>query len=347
MATYTPLPLPEARRIGARLGREVLSVEGLAAGSVNSNYALTCRDGERLFLRIYEEQGPEGAAGEVALLGWLARRGVPAVCPLEDAEGVAIDLLGEQPVAVFPWVRGEICCQARVTPERAHVVGAALARIHQVGGPHPRPGRFRTSDLLARCGVIEGASSPELAAMAPRLRAWLTEVEALRSPDAPRGLCHGDLFRDNVLWEGSSLAALLDFESASDAPYTFDLAVTLLAWCYGDELRRDLAAAMVAGYQSERPLTPADLAAFHAETLLAALRFATTRVTDYAMRAPAGSKPTRDYRRFLARFDEVRRLGASGWLAFLGVLSLELRSKFCIHDLLRSIPPAPLSSGQA
>ncbi len=319
MATYTPLPLPEARRIGARLGRDVLSVEGLAAGSVNSNYALTCRDGERLFLRIYEEQGPEGAAGEVELLGWLVRHGIPAVRPLEDAVGVSLDLLGERPVAVFPWVSGQICCQAQVTPERAHAVGAALARIHQVGGPRPRPGRFRTSDLAARCGVIESASSPELAAVAPRLRAWLAEVEALRSPDAPRGLCHGDLFRDNVLWEGSSLAALLDFESASDEPYTFDLAVTLLAWCYGDDLRRELATAMVAGYQTERPLTPADRAAFHAETLLAALRFAITRVTDYAMRAPPGATPTRDYRRFLARFGVVRALGAPGWLAFLGL----------------------------
>ncbi|MCS6900291.1 MAG: homoserine kinase, partial [Myxococcales bacterium] len=82
-----------------------------------------------------------------------------------------------------------------------------------------------------------------------------------------------------------------------------------------------LAAAMVAGYQSERPLTPEDLAALHGETLLAALRFATTRITDYAMRAPPGAKPTRDYRRFLARFEAVRRLGPSGWRAFLGVAS--------------------------
>ncbi|MCS6901140.1 MAG: phosphotransferase, partial [Myxococcales bacterium] len=240
MATYTPLPLPEARRVGARLGRDVLSVEGLAAGSVNSNYVLTCRGGERLFLRIYEEQGPEGAAAEVALLRWLVDRGVPAVCPLEDAKGEALDRLGERPVAVFPWVDGEILCQARVTPERARVVGAALARVHLAGAPTLRPGRFRTSDLLARCAVIESAPSSELASEASRLRTWLKEVEALRSPEAPRGLCHGDLFRDNVLWEGPCLVALLDFESAAEEAFTFDLAVALLAWCYGEELRRDL-----------------------------------------------------------------------------------------------------------
>lgn len=322
MATYTPLPFPEAHRIAARFGREVTSIEGLVAGSVNSNYRLTCRDGERIFLRIYEEQSAEGAAGEVELLDWLIDRGLPAVRPLRGLDGGALDELGGRSVALFPWVDGEICCQALVSPERARIIGAALARIHRIGAPHPRPGRFRVADLFARCDRIEEASAPELAAMAPRLRGWLAEVEARRSTEAPRGLCHGDLFRDNVLWQGLSLRALLDFESASDEPFAFDLAVTILAWCHGDELRRDLASALVAGYQSERPLLPGDRAALHAETLLAALRFTVTRITDYSMKAHLGASNFRDYRRFLARFEVVQGLGHDGWLAFLGLDSL-------------------------
>jgi hypothetical protein len=32
------------------------------------------------------------------------------------------------------------------------------------------------------------------------------------------------------------------------------------------------------------------------------LRFATTRITDFAMRTPAGQTPKRDFKRFLARY---------------------------------------------
>lgn len=319
MATHTHLPLPDARRIAASFGRDVLSVEGIPAGSVNSNYALQCASGERLFLRIYEEQDAAGAEGEAELLDWLGTHGLPVVQPLRDPEGKALEHLGERPVALFPWRTGQSLCQAMVRPNHTHAIGAALARLHRVGGPRPRPGRFRVEDLFARCARIEQASDPELASMAPRLRGWLREVEARRSPAAFRGLCHGDLFRDNVLWSGDSLAAILDFESASDEPYTFDLAVTLLAWCYGDSLQQELAIALVQGYQTERPLPPEDRDAFHAEASLAALRFTTTRITDYAMRAHLGTVGFRDYRRFLARYETLQRLGPQGWLAFLAL----------------------------
>ncbi len=319
MATYTPLPIDEARRIALIFGHEVASVEGLKAGSVNSNYALTTPRGERLFLRIYEEQSAEGAAAEVELLGWLSERGVPVVQPLRAPDGGAVASLGRRPVSVFPWVAGEIRCQATVTPGHTRAVGEALARVHLAGAPRPRPGRFRVEDLRARCDVIEQAPQPELAALAPGLRSLLDEVEALRHPQAHRGLCHGDLFRDNVLWQGPSLAALLDFEVACDDRFAFDLAVTTLAWCYGDDFSGPLAAALVAGYQSIRPLPAEDLEALHAEAQLAALRFTVTRITDYAMRAHLGANIFRDYRRFLARFEALRAMGPRGWRSLLGL----------------------------
>lgn len=319
MATYTPVSLAEARHLAAPLGLQVVSVEGIQAGSVNSNYALRLADGGRVFLRIYEEQSAEGARGEAALLGWLRERGVPAVGPLPTPAGAPEPTIQGRPAALFPWVEGEVCCQARVTPRHTHAIGQALARVHVAGGPEARPGRFRVADLLARCDVIEGSSAPELSAMAPRLRGWLREAEEQRSPDARRGLCHGDLFRDNVLWRGDQLAALLDFESASDEPFAFDLAVTVLAWCYGDDFSASLAGSLVTGYQSVRPLPPEDTSALFAESRLAALRFTTTRITDYAMRAHLGANVPRDYRRFLARFLAIDALGPTGWLRLLGM----------------------------
>jgi homoserine kinase type II len=132
----------------------------------------------------------------------------------------------------------------------------------------------------------------------------------LRDPELPLGICHGDLFRDNVLWEAAaassssgppSIAALLDFESVSWGGLAYDLMVTTLAWCFLDALDHERAAALFQGYQALRPLGARELAALPVEGAFACLRFATTRITDFEQRAAAGAAPARDFRRFLAR----------------------------------------------
>jgi homoserine kinase type II len=77
------------------------------------------------------------------------------------------------------------------------------------------------------------------------------------------------------------------------------------AWCYGSAFDVGLVRALFAGYREERPLEPEELAAAQHQGALAALRFATTRLTDFSLRAPPGQAPARDYRRFLARLDAL------------------------------------------
>ena len=127
----------------------------------------------------------------------------------------------------------------------------------------------------------------------------------LRRSDLPHGVIHSDLFKDNVLWQNGSIVALIDFESASEGPYLYDLMVTLLAWCYSDHLEPALVTALLNGYADVRPLTEAEHRESAVEAALACLRFATTRMTDYSLRTAPGATPVRDFRRFLSRLAEV------------------------------------------
>jgi len=73
------------------------------------------------------------------------------------------------------------------------------------------------------------------------------------------------------------------------------------------------------GYERVRPLTDAEKQALHAEGCFAALRFAVTRSTDYAMRSDAhGPRVVKDWRRFLRRFEALQALGANGVREALG-----------------------------
>jgi len=122
---------------------------------------------------------------------------------------------------------------------------------------------------------------------------------------AAQGLVHGDLFRDNVLWQGDTIVALLDFESATWGPFGYDLLVCLLAWCYREGFVLETARALMEGYLERRALSVVEREQLLVQGGLACLRFATTRITDFALRAAEGQPPLRDYQRFLARLSEL------------------------------------------
>jgi homoserine kinase type II len=307
MARLSPLSLEAAREIGARYGLEIARVEALDLGSVNSNFRFETPVGDRFFARIYEEQAQAGAEVEIELLCRLADQGVPVVRPLRRTDGASVSRCAGKPFAMFPWVEGEWLCLERVSREHCRLVGEALAHVHRASVPANLlgSGRFQPSDMLARLDRVVVERHPYLERDLETIRQKYAHYTSRRDPALPRGVCHGDLFRDNVLWQGSRIAALLDFESVSLGPFVYDLMVTVFAWCYRDQLVGADAEAMVLGYASVRPLEANERAALEVESALACLRFACSRITDFELRRTGNAAPGRDFRRFLSRLAAV------------------------------------------
>ena len=99
----------------------------------------------------------------------------------------------------------------------------------------------------------------------------------------PRGAIHADLFRDNVMFEGKLLAGVFDFYFAGVDCLLFDIAVCLNDWCIDLEsgrLAEDRAEALVAAYESVRPLESAEIRLLPALMRAGALRFWLSRLWD-------------------------------------------------------------------
>ena len=316
MAVLTRIDDDSARSLVAAYGLgERWTLRGIPAGSVNSNFALEA-GGRRFFLRVYEERDLLGARGETAMLTRLAAAGVPTPAPCARTDGQLVSDIHGKAAALFPWREGTMRCQASVTSEDARLMGEALARVHVAGASEvAETGRFNFVNLVNRLDAIEASGDGRFVPLVPQIRAELERTHRARDPELPSGLIHSDLFRDNVLWQADGrIAALLDFESACQGTYAYDLMVTVLAWCVGDELDAGLARAMCAGYESVRPLTARDRRGLRAEGCFGALRFTITRITDYAMRTNAeGPRVVKDWRRFWMRYERLLAMG-DGWL---------------------------------
>lgn len=316
MARLTLLDDRDLAGLLARFGLELSSWRLLEAGTVNSNYRVETPGG-RLFVRVNEGKRDEEVAAEAALLEHLGARGVPTPVPLRARDGAPFARPPgvDKPCSLFPWVPGHHLRRAELRPEHAEGVGEALARLHEAGQGFSGlgAGTYTIAHLFDRLEIVAGATAarPDLAEPQRLLARALRDLERGRFA-LPSGVIHQDLFMDNVLFDGARLSALLDFEQAVTGAFAYDLAVTLLAWCFSasPEARYvpGLPGALVAGYQRVRPLAPEERIALFPEARLAAVRFAITRITDIELRrdaAPAG----KDYRRYLARLHALDALG--------------------------------------
>ncbi len=313
MGVFTRLGDGELTALATTFGLgTVQSFESIAAGTINSNFAVETERG-RWFVRINEGKAEVDVAWEARLVQALAAAGVVTPPPMLAPDGRPYaPLAGARGkwVSVFPWRAGRHLAPREVTPELAGRLGSELAALHVAGLELPvswRRGSIYDHDhLVARFGRFASKSDPALAHAIEVLGeelGTLADAAPIRRR-ATTGIIHGDLFRDNVLWEAGQVVAILDFEQASGGSLVYDLAVCINDWCWTDEPRIDLAAALVAGYQQRRPLTSSDRDALPIEVRAAAARFTITRITDvYLARV---MNPDKDFRAFLARSEAWR-----------------------------------------
>lgn len=142
--------------------------------------------------------------------------------PLQNHDGHDQITVAGKPAVLMPRLPGEH--DFAVDLDRCRQVGALLARLHQCDTralqalPDERQRLERLATHLHQLPDEhrEGAT------------ALLSDWQA-----RPTGttLIHGDLFRDNLLWQQGRISALLDFYNACLDYPEYDLAVTLNDWC--------------------------------------------------------------------------------------------------------------------
>jgi homoserine kinase type II len=102
----------------------------------------------------------------------------------------------------------------------------------------------------------------------------------------PRGAVHGDLFCDNVLFAGATVAGIIDFGFAATDFLSYDLAIAVNDWCIVREgadagaLDPARVGAFVRGYELQRPLTAEERDHWPSLLRAAALRFWLSRLYD-------------------------------------------------------------------
>ncbi|MFN0252615.1 MAG: homoserine kinase [Kofleriaceae bacterium] len=290
---------------------ELIGFQSITAGTINTNVRIDTSRG-RFFVRVNEGKAEADVAWEARLVAALAKGGVATPPPIvaRDGRPCAPLSLTRKWISVFPWRSGKHLEPGEVTPELAGELGVQLAKLHLVGLELPAAWRrgsiYNHDHIVTRFARVESSLDPALRTAIRILGDELAIASSAQSTRAraTQGIIHGDLFRDNVMWENGAISAIIDFEQASGGSLAYDLAVCINDWCWDDGPRVELARALVGGYRRVRDLSPGDREALPIEVRAAAARFTITRITDvYLARV---HNPEKDFRAFLARCEAWR-----------------------------------------
>ena len=274
MSVFTPVERAqlEAFLDGFELGR-LIDHSGIAGGTENSNFFVATEQGEYV-LTLIERGAVADLPFLIELLDLLQQAGLPVPYAIRDRQGRALQQLNQRPALLQPRLPGRHVEHS----DSSHclALGQMLARLHNAtadSGLQQRSDRGlewmsrETEALLARS---EPGSRQLLQSMLPVLERLCRQRPAL-----PEAVLHGDLFRDNVLFDGHHLSGLIDFYNAFRGWALYDVAICVNDWCLteGGGLDPRRAEALLAGYASQRRFTPLEAEHWPDLLRLAALRF--------------------------------------------------------------------------
>jgi len=277
--------------------------KGIAEGVENTNYYLQTAKGA-FILTLYEKRVREtDLPFFLDLMEHLARRGIPCPTPLRRRDAAAYGLLNGRPAAILAFLEG--VSLRRPEPVHGRAAGRALAALHRAGMDFPARranalGHDAWAAFARSCAASADTVQPGLAAMI------VDEADFLARSwpkDLPRGVIHGDLFPDNVLFMGGTLSGLIDFYFACNDGLAYDLAVMINAWCFEPDGAFNVtkARSLIAGYEAGRALTVAERAALPVLARGAALRFLLTRLHDWLNQSPGALVRPKDPKEFVPR----------------------------------------------
>ena len=299
MAVYTEISRDEIQNLLAELslGR-LISFSGVQDGLENTTYFVTAEHAQSgitdWVLTILEIDNPQQTEFSVALVDKLCHAHLPVPTFAKDRHGNAIHqiagkkaLFASKALGSHPGTHQDhtnIAPISTATPIRidhCRVVGNFLGSMHQQTRAFPLQHNNPYGLTWAKSAVVKLGpilSSDELVLIDGQLSRQQQFREQLKG--MPRGPIHADLFRDNTLFDGATLSAVIDFQSACTDWLLLDVAIALNDWASkaDGEIDEDLATSMLAAYANQRPFVVVERKYWQDVLCFAAMQFWLSRL---------------------------------------------------------------------
>ena len=281
MSIFTPVDEAELRAFLANYSvGELVSSKGIVEGVENTNYFVTTTQGEYV-LTLVESLDFDRSSEVQDFVVFLAAHQIKVAGPIKSNSGDVTLKLNGRPAVLSCRLKGSPVDIPSIT--QCHVIGEELGRSHRKSVDHSYLRKKNVIDWCVSCAdALGNALSNEDQKLVNSVLKTFKNIPWYKLPAGP---IHADLFPDNALFVDDELQGVIDFYHSCDAPFIFDLAVMLNAWCYSESVGcfypvKEMT--ILDAYQSQRKLSPIELEWLTAVRVVAAMRFWLSRETAHS-----------------------------------------------------------------
>lgn len=316
MAVYTHITEGELSTFLALYDSAPLrSFEGIAQGVSNTNYHVFTQD-ERYVLTIFEAHrvNYDDLPFFFAYAAHLNAKGVSCPQALLNKDGSPVTYIQGKAAALIEFLPGKDIPRGETSADHCAQAGGFLARMHLAveDFPQTRVNDWGVASYPARIEKMAAQIQDFDRDVYEQLQTALPQFEALLSLGFPQGVCHLDLFPDNVFFDSGRVSAMIDMYFAASEWLLLDLAITMNAWCLRKNGTLDLASAQafLAAYRAERLLSQAEEEAFPLMLQAACVRFLLSRLEEWFAYDPQKTTMSphdpMDYARALKHYQDMK-----------------------------------------
>ena len=251
----------------------IISFEKARMGVANHNWMITTSEGRFVLRCVNADTSERDLAVEFDFIGTLEEAGFPykMPTPLTAGDGSRIIEHEGRRFWSYSYLQGSTITSP-VTRSQAQQMGAMIARMHAITASSDLKERignpvFSIDHVIAHARELldECADETRTDYYARALPVFLDIVERTPYPQLDTYPIHRDINPENVLFEGDTLTAVIDFDNVSvcDEPLVKDISNALLYSCTHDRRSFDFerCADLIRSYRTIRLLTEAEIEA--------------------------------------------------------------------------------------
>ena len=260
----------------------LISFEGIIKGTENTNYKIITSKNKYILTILEKRVQPEDLPFFMDLQNELAAHGFDCPLPVKNNKKSIINKLKDKNAVIITFLQGENL--TNVMPEHCHELGLKIAQFTNIT-KNLNLSRPNSVGYKTWVSIYENFKNINNESYQEYFKILSNELIFLKNNwpiNLPTAIIHADLFIDNILFIKNKISGIIDFYFSCNDFIAYELALTINAWCFNDDLTFNYKNynSLMMGFENISSLNIEEKASMNVLLRGAAVRILVTRLHD-------------------------------------------------------------------
>ena len=260
----------------------LISFEGIVKGTENTNYKIITTKNKYILTILEKRVQPEDLPFFMDLQKELAAHGFDCPLPVKNNKKSIINKLKDKSAVIISFLQGENL--TNVMPEHCYELGLKIAKFTNIT-KNLNLSRPNSVGYKTWVSIYENFKNINNESYQEYFQILSKELIFLKNnwpTNLPTAIIHADLFIDNILFIKNKISGIIDFYFSCNDFIAYELALTINAWCFNDDLTFNYKNynSLMMGFENISSLNIEEKASMNVLLRGAAVRILVTRLYD-------------------------------------------------------------------